>query len=303
MIRKPLAEALIDSLTRHMGADYSAASFQPHGAGCINDTYKVVGNVKEPVFLKVGTFDALAMYQTEAKGLALLAQCEAIRIPQMLFCEQMENHSVLALEYIELQPVGLTQAQRFGQGLAQLHSITAQQFGLDHNNFIGRTPQINQRCDSWWDFFSQMRLTPQKKLAQLKGLRSQVLAQLDLLIECVGDAMQQRMEGQTIHASLLHGDLWNGNVAVDETGKPVIYDPAVYFGDAETDIAMSKMFGALPQGVYEAYHEVHPPGQCIALRHQLYDLYHWLNHFNLFGVTYLGQVENTLQSVLSQLEQ
>ncbi len=298
MLRKPLAEALTDKLVSELGAEYRAVSFRSSGAGCINETYQAYGPRLEPLFLKIGSADYMDMYEKEVKGLMLLQQCEAIRVPQVRFAQQLQNHAVMVMEFVELQPVRGNNARAFGEALAQLHSVTANQFGLDHCNYIGRTPQINRWNENWWDFYCECRLLPQAKLAQAKGLRSSVIKKLHHLIEAAPISMASHQP----EASLLHGDLWNGNIAVDATGKATLYDPAVYYGDAETDLAMSKMFGAMPAQTYEAYHNVLPQKQGHKLRQALYDLYHWLNHFNLFGVTYLGQVEQTLETVLLELE-
>ncbi len=276
--RSAIRACLVDAL----GGNYERAHIQNHGAGCINDTYQVVGEGLETLFVKAGPSSAKFMFEKEALGLNLLRTCDQIRVPKVVALNDSDACAVLVLEFVQMQSVG----RCFGSVLAMLHSIQLSQYGLDHNNFIGRTPQINTWKADWWQFFAENRLKPQRRLAQMNGMRPGLLAQLDALIEQVVD-----MTGQ-YHppASLLHGDLWSGNIAADKSGTPVLYDPAVYYGDSETDLAMSRMFGAMSDHIYKDYHSIIPLRPGAFWRQRVYDLYHWLNHFNLFGVTYLGQV-------------
>jgi protein-ribulosamine 3-kinase len=298
MIRTPARELIVSELVSHLGSCYQGVMFRLSGAGCINETYEVYGSGVDSVFLKLGAASQIDMYEKEVLGLGLLAQCKAVRVPNTYFRTTLAEYAVLAMEFISLKPVSAQSQCGFGLALAQLHSVEGNGFGLDHNNYIGRTHQINQWCKDWWEFYALHRLLPQRKLAQLKGMRNAVLQDLDRLI----DRLPQAMKGYAPKPSLLHGDLWSGNIAVDDSGQPTLFDPAVYYGDAETDLAMSRMFGSMAPEVYRAYHELLPQQPGHELRRNLYDLYHWLNHFNLFGVGYLGQVEITLADVLQKLD-
>jgi len=297
MLDKQRLNEILEWLSGILGTDYGAARARPSGAGCINATYEVFGRNLDSVFVKVGAVDQLDMYEKEVAGLQLLQLCSAIRVPAVLGCTRLSRCSLLALEFISLSAIRPQYEAPFGDALAQLHSITADAYGLDQNNYIGRTHQINKWQKDWWPFFIECRLLPQRKLAQAKGMRSALLQDLDRLLERI----PQQLGRYQPPPSMLHGDLWSGNMAVDESGRPVLFDPAVYYGDAETDLAMSRMFGAPGAAFYDAYHALLPLRDGHEFRCGVYDLYHWLNHFNLFGVGYLGQVEHTLAALLYEL--
>lgn len=299
MLNTATTNAILDYLSASFGEQYRRARLRPSGAGCINATFEVYGDQLESLFLKIGAADHLPMYQQEIQGLDLLRQCDAIRVPQAYGAASLEQSSValLVMEFIELSPVRGAAEARFGAALARLHSVRGQSFGLEHDNYIGRSHQINGWMSDWWAFYAEKRLLPQRKLAQLKGMRRGLLIHLDQLLTRFPECLQ----GYSPKPALLHGDLWSGNMAVDASGMPTLFDPAVYYGDAETDLAMTRMFGAPGQAFYDAYHSVLPLEAGHELRRLLYDLYHWLNHFNLFGVGYLGQVETTLDTLLREL--
>ena len=295
--------SLRDFLVDLLGSEYARVQFRPSGTGCINDTWEAHAPGVASLFLKTGPASALAMYDCEVRGLEALRQCEAIRVPQVLAnpvpgTAMPESTAVLVLEFIHLRSPTAADDAAIADGLAQLHAMPGSAFGFDGDNFIGRTPQVNQYQHDWWTFWCECRLRPQWRLAQLKGMRSALLERLETLIERI-PAVFAEHQPQPV---LLHGDLWSGNLALDENGRLCLFDPAVYFGDRETDIAMTRMFGALRPGVYARYHAVHPEQNGADTRRVLYDLYHWLNHFNLFGVTYLGQAENSVDTLLKRME-
>jgi len=300
--------SLRDFLVDLLGSDYARVQFRPSGTGCINDTWEAYGSGLQSLFLKTGPVSAHAMYECEVRGLEALRQCESIRVPQVLANPVLANPvsgspeqastAVLVLEFIRLRSPSAADDVAIADGLAQLHALPGSAFGFDGDNFIGRTPQVNQYRDDWWTFWCECRLRPQWRLAQLKGMRSALLDRLEALIERI-PAFFGEHQPQPV---LLHGDLWSGNLALDENDRLCLFDPAVYYGDRETDIAMTRMFGALRPGVYARYHAVHPESKGADTRRVLYDLYHWLNHFNLFGVTYLGQAENSVETLLKWME-
>lgn len=298
-MNRALQAALQHRLAEALGSAYASAQFEPSGTGCINETWAARAPGVEPVFIKLGGAEALAMYEQEALGLDTLRRCESIRVPGVHFYDRIESDdgavaAVLVLAFIALTSPRAQYDAPVGEALAFLHDIQGPAFGFQADNFIGRTPQINAWREDWWDFWCQNRLQPQLRLAQLRGMRTSLLDRLQRLI----DLVPTRFAAHRPQTSLLHGDLWSGNLAVDEQGRPVLFDPAVYFGDAETDLAMLKMFGGVRPGVFAAYHQRRPESPQSQQRRNLYDLYHWLNHFNLFGVGYLGQVENTLDHLL-----
>lgn len=290
--------SLRDVLADSLGSGYRDARLRPSGTGCINETWEVFGSGIESLFIKSGPASAIDMYQREEQGLAALRQCETVRVPKVMGCHVLEDAAVLVLEFIQLRSPAAADDIAIADGLAQLHGITGPAFGFAHDNFIGRSPQVNEYHSEWWTFWCECRLRPQWRLAQLKGMRPALLARLECLIEKV----PAHFGAHRPRPALLHGDLWSGNLAMDEQGRLCLFDPAVYYGDAETDIAMSRMFGALRPDVYARYHQQHAEQEGAAARRILYDLYHWLNHFNLFGVTYLGQAENNIDALLHGME-
>lgn len=208
-----------------------------------------------------------------------------------------QSYCGLIMEYLDLTTVGFDNATRLGSGLAKQHSILAKQFGWESDNFIGTNPQKNQWTDSWPAFFSEQRLAPQLVLATQRGLDSSIASLVESVINNLPVYFDTITKHQT-EPSLLHGDLWGGNLAVKRLSEePVFYDPAPYFGDPEVDIAMTKLFGRLPESFYTAYHAVHPVREGAKQRAKIYDLYHLLNHFNLFGASY----ESAISSILRDL--
>ena len=291
-------EALIIAQTvEHCGSDYQKLRLRRSGTGCINETWEAYGDGLQSLFVKAGPAAAADMYEQEIAGLELLQQVSGLRIPRAHFSASDDHCACLVMEFVELGPVPAASETALGEGLAELHSITGKQFGLAEDNYIGRSLQLNGFSNDWWAFFCDKRLTPQLEMAKDNGMRAQLLDRIQALIDSIPGAFSDHQP----NASLLHGDLWGGNVSADADGNPCIYDPAVYYGDAETDIAMSKMFQSLGSRVYEVYHSHHPRQPGHDVRRRLYDLYHWMNHFNLFGVTYLGQVEHCVDSVLAEI--
>lgn len=289
---------LQEQLVAELGSGYANISVRPSGTGCINDTWEIVARGCDSLFMKTGPAAALAMYEQECAGLDALRQCEAIRVPRVHFRALLGDQAVLVMEFIALTTPRAQHDHAIADALIALHSVQEPRFGFAADNFIGRTPQINQWHDDWWTFWCECRMQPQWRLAQLRGMRPALVEKLAQLIERIPMAFGQHRPRPV----LLHGDLWSGNLAVDETGIPCLFDPAVYYGDAEADIAMTKMFGALRPAVYQRYAVQHPDQPDADRRRVLYDLYHWLNHFNLFGVTYLGQVENSVDQLLATMD-
>ena len=289
---------LQEQLVVELGSGYANSTVRPSGTGCINDTWEIAARGCDSLFMKTGPATALAMYEQECAGLDALRQCEAIRVPRVYFRALVGDQAVLVMEFIALSTPCAQHDHAIADALSALHQMPGPQFGFAADNFIGRTPQINQWQDDWWMFWCECRMRPQWRLAQLRGMRPALVEKLAQLIERIPMAFGQHRPRPV----LLHGDLWSGNLAVDETGIPCLFDPAVYYGDAETDIAMTKMFGALRPAVYQRYAVQHPDQPDADRRRVLYDLYHWLNHFNLFGVTYLGQVENSVDQLLATMD-
>ena len=250
---------------------------QPAGGGCINDCYRVsIGGVTR--FLKTNSSDLAPAFAAEAEGLGALRNA-GTRVPAPLAHGVAGNRAYLLLEWLDLSAgKGFAALARM---LAALHRSTGPRFGWPRDNHIGRTPQVNGWRDDWSGFWVECRLKPQLELAQRNGFR-------------IALPSVKVLERHRPMPSLLHGDLWSGNAGFTPEG-PVIFDPAVYYGDRETDLAMTELFGGFPRAFYEAYHEAWPLDEGYDRRKPLYNLYHLLNHLNLFGGGYLAQVQSTLR--------
>jgi fructosamine-3-kinase len=237
-----------------------------------------------------------AVLAAEAEGLEALAAAAAVRVPRVLARGSVGRGAFLALEWIESRPAGREAERRLGERLAAQHRVTAATFGFATDNFIGRTSQPNGRLAEWAEFFRERRLRPQLALAAQNGFADLLERAGARLLESV-DAL---LAGHRPQASLLHGDLWSGNWLADPQQEPVIFDPAVYYGDREADLAMTRLFGGFGRAFYEAYEAAAPPSAGSAVRAELYNLYHVLNHANLFGGGYARQARASIDRLLAE---
>ena len=241
-------------------------------------------------FRKTGPASALAMFEAEADGLNELRAAGEVRVPEVIEVGIENGQSYLVIERLDLQQPSRDIERQFGRQLARLHRHTADRFGWFRDNTIGPTPQRNDWADDWVDFFRELRLDFQVGLAHRNGY--------DLVAEGerLGARLRGLFDGYEPGASLLHGDLWGGNWgAVD--GEPVIFDPADYCGDRESDIAMSMLFGGFGREFYNAYEAEWPMAPGHERRIKLYQLYHVLNHLNLFGSSYLGRARQLFREL------
>ncbi len=263
---------------KHLGI----ADAQPVSGGCIHRCYrgKHAGRL---VFLKVNDARFADAFAAEADGLAAL-RAAGCTVPEPMSHGTAGSDSYLVMEFVALQSGGDYAA--LGRMLAALHRSHGSAFGWARDNYIGATAQQNGRCENWAQFWREQRLAPQLALAKRKGYAIEIGNVCDLL------------KNHHPAPSLLHGDLWSGNSAFLPDGAPVLFDPAVYYGDAEADLAMTELFGGFPPEFYSAYGPL-PAGY--GTRKHLYNLYHLLNHLNLFGGGYLAQVKATLRLLASAL--
>lgn len=238
--------------------------------------------------------DALpGLFTAERRGLELLHSAGALRVPVVLAqSESVDNcPAFIVLEWLGRGSSTNDVAAALGRDLAALHRVTADTYGLDHDNFIGANPQPNQRTEDWVTFFREQRLGFQMELAGKWGrLPAQRARQLERLLARLDDWLPARPP-----ASLLHGDLWGGNWLVTASGEPVLIDPAVYYGHREADLAFTELFGGFPAIFYQAYNQTWPLDRDYIERKDLYNLYHLLNHLNLFGEGYGGGVDSVLR--------
>jgi protein-ribulosamine 3-kinase len=260
--------------------------------GNINEALRLEGTDGSRYFLKLNDARHHAMFAAEAAGLEALAASGAVRVPRAIAHGQRGNRSYLVLEHLELQARG--QDKQLGEQLAALHRCPADRFGYMQDNFIGTTPQSNAWTDDWIAFWREQRLGFQLQLAADNGYNG-TLQQLGARLL---DALPAFFEGYTPQPSLLHGDLWGGNHAFLADGTPVVFDPAIYYGDRESDLAMTELFGGFSAAFYDAYRSTWPLHEGYANRRDLYNLYHMLNHINLFDGGYVRQAEQTMQRLL-----
>jgi protein-ribulosamine 3-kinase len=279
----------------HVAVDPKPAS-RVHG-GCINDSFRWESR-SGPLFVKLTPVGQLTMLQAEADGLEDLARANAVRVPHVLAIGSEAQTAFLALEWIDLAgSVSSASAQQLGVQLAQQHRASAGKFGWHRDNTIGSTPQINTQSESWAEFFRERRLRYQLELAARNGYAGRLQDRGAKLLEH-SDAF---FADHRPTVSLLHGDLWGGNAGVDSNGNPVIFDPAVYYGDREADLAMTRLFGGFPAAFYSAYESAWPLPKSARARVDLYNLYHVLNHVNLFGGGYEAQAESLIDRLLGAL--
>lgn len=241
------------------------------------------------VFVKTGPASAFDMFDAEADGLRELAAANAIRVPNVIEVGVDGNEAFIKLERIDFEKASDATERLLGEQLASLHRCTADNFGWHRDNTIGLTPQHNSRRSDWPAFFREQRLEFQLELAASNGFDDE--------LQTLGREFCERLPGLFVDyepvASLLHGDLWDGNWGV-VNGEPIIFDPAVYYGDRESDIAMTRLFGGFGRAFYDAYESAWPLERGHEPRTELYQLYHVLNHLNLFGGAYLDRAMRIL---------
>lgn len=280
-------------ISRQTGAPFKPKSPRALGGGCINASYVLEDGLRA-FFVKTNSPDKASMFEVEAQGLEALADTQSIRVPRPICHGMAADHAYLVLEFIPMGGGKGQTGRRMGEQLATLHRNTAPRFGWQADNIIGATHQPNGWMDDWIEFWRVRRLGFQLDLAERNGLPSRALRAGEKLM----DALPLLFSGYRPLPSLLHGDLWGGNWGADTEGKPVIFDPAVYYGDREADLAMTELFGGFPGDFYRAYNASFPLDAGYAIRKTLYNLYHILNHFNLFGGGYGGQAERMIGQLL-----
>lgn len=267
----------------------------PLGGGCINQAYRLVSDDGRSWFVKVNQARGLSMFQAELAGLQELTSAEAVRVPVPVCTGTAAGEAFLVMEYVSLGRGG--NAGELGRCLARMHRRTSDRFGWRMDNTIGSTPQVNTPAGDWTEFWRDHRLGFQLRLAASKGYGGSLQKKGARLME----AFPALFDDHAPLPSLLHGDLWGGNWSTDDRGQPVIYDPAVYYGDREADLAMTELFGGFGAEFYRAYGESYRLDSGYAVRKTFYNIYHILNHLNLFGGGYGAQAESMIDRVLADL--
>lgn len=289
------------AIAQHIGTSlakpFQAIERHPVAGGCINSAWRIEGNGQR-YFVKLNDSDKLPMFAAEAEGLRALACGSGLRVPAPLCWGTAGRHAYLVLEYLDLSSPAASTWEAMGRGLAAQHRQTQPRFGWQRDNTIGSSPQLNPWRDDWIVFWREQRLGFQLKLADQNGYRGALQEKGAMLM----DRLESFFPGYRPVASLLHGDLWSGNCGADRDGNPVLFDPAVYYGDRECDLAMSDLFGAFPPRFHAAYRESCPLDPGYAVRKTLYNLYHILNHANLFGGAYAAEAERMMDRLLSEIK-
>ncbi len=283
--------AIAQHISAQTGTAFTVANRRSVGGGCINQTYQI-SDGRQRFFLKLNRAAQVAMFEAEALGLKDMDDSQTLRVPRPICWGTAEDSAYLVLEWLDLGQASPASWRRMGEHLAALHRVTHHQgFGWHRGNTIGATPQPNPWTTNWLAFFRDHRLAHQFALARRRGghfPRQQALLQ----------ALPDLLAGHHPSPALVHGDLWSGNAAMTPAGEPVIFDPATYYGDREVDLAMTELFGRFPTAFYEGYQAAYPLAVGYSQRKTLYNLYHILNHFNLFGGSYEAQANRMIDQLL-----
>ena len=289
-------ERLAEAISAASGSPFRLRSAQSVAGGSINSALRLDGETNS-YFVKLNRADRLDMFVAEAEGLRELLRPGVVRVPVPLCWGELENQAYLVLEYLPMGRAAGHSLELLGGGLAALHHQTWDWYGWRRDNTIGSTPQINDPTEEWIEFWRRHRLGYQLQLAAQRGLGPAVLRTGEHLLA----ELEVFFSGYRPAPSLLHGDLWSGNFGATRDGEPVLFDPAVYYGDRETDLAMSELFGGFGPAFYEAYNAAWPLDPGYAVRRDLYNLYHLLNHFNLFGGGYGAQSAAAIERLLREI--
>jgi protein-ribulosamine 3-kinase len=290
-----LPSAVQDFFRERTGREVTGTA--PVGGGCINETMQVILDDGSRYFLKQNRISLRDMFEKEAAGLRILEDATGgdggtIRIPEVIgLTDDFESgQAFLILSFIDEGRRTGDFDRRFGQALAEMHRHTEPRFGLDHDNYIGRLPQKNERRDTWTDFFIECRLEPQFAMARGRGFFDGAARQS---LDRLGKRLPELLPDEP--PSLLHGDLWGGNYLCDSENRPVLIDPAAFYGHREAELAFTTLFGGFGRDFYTGYEEQWPLQPGFRDRRDIYNLYPLLVHVNLFGGMYVSQTEAILR--------
>ena len=283
-------------IERSVGTEFRLTRRRAMGGGCINRAVLLEGGGKH-YFVKLNQSALIKMFEAEAEGLKAIQATQTLRVPVPICLGTQDDTAYLVLEYIELGIPNTDSLAQLGARLAALHQTTATRFGWHLDNTIGSTPQINTYTNGWVEFVREYRLGYQLELAIKNGISSSIATSGENLLTNLDGFFRAYVP----IPSLVHGDLWGGNYSVDQDGAPVVFDPAVYFGDREADLAMTELFGGFDRSFYRSYESAWPLDEGYAVRKTLYNLYHVLNHFNLFGGGYGAQAQNMIHKLLADV--
>jgi fructosamine-3-kinase len=290
--------SIAQNIEQVTGKSFSVQQQQSLSGGSINSAFMLTGSEsgdKKSYFVKTNRTGCGDMFAAEAKALAIMAATNTILIPKPICTGDDQTHSYIVMEYLDMG--GMCNQTQLGEQLAAMHRVTAGKFGWEIDNTIGATHQPNAWQENWIDFWREQRLGFQLALAAKNGYGGE----LQTLGEKLLVEMPVLFSGRDVQPSMLHGDLWGGNVAGLKNGTPVIFDPAFYYGDREADLAMTYVFGGFTADFYASYENAFALDDGFDVRKTFYNIYHIINHLNLFGGGYQAQAIQMLKQVLSEI--
>lgn len=263
--------------------------FEFCSGGCIN-TGGRLSTLNGDFFIKWNSAEKYPeMFETEEKGLKLLKSTNSLRIPSTFFVDTSSEHSFILMEFIREGSKTYNFWEKLGIGLSDMHRNSSESFGLNHDNYIGSLRQVNAVKTNWVEYFIENRLNVQFKIARDRGtLAGSDVTQFNKFIKKLDKLLPQETP------SLLHGDLWSGNLIIDEVGDPCLIDPAIYYGNREVDLAFTHLFGGFGREFYESYNANFPLQPEFDDRIDIYNLYPLLVHVNLFGGGYINQARSII---------
>ena len=292
-----IERSIAQHITHISGHPFEIRDRQPISGGDINSAYKLSNQPHShslhSYFLKINHADRIEMFEAEAEALRQLQATHTIRVPTPICTGITDAISYIVLEFLDLRPI--VPSYESGRQLARLHLVSGSlRFGWTQSNTIGRTPQFNNWTEDWAEFWQEQRIGIQLDMAHKRGAR---FRQGDRLLNAIPDLLANHVPTP----ALVHGDLWSGNAGMTRGGEPVIFDPALYWGDREVDLAMTELFGGFSPEFYAGYTEVYPIDPGYSSRKDLYNLYHILNHYNLLGGSYAGQADRMIDRLIAHM--
>ena len=291
--------AVAEAIAQATGQPFDLVRASPVGGGCIHTALCLEGEEsggRAKYFAKLNEAASAPMFAAEADGLLALSETAATRVPRVVAQGSDDEHAWLVLEWLELGALDSRSGAALGHALAALHRTPRDRFGWTRDNFIGASPQVNGWSDDWHSFWRDRRLHAQLRLAAHNRLPSKLIDRGERLAADCGAFFRTYKP----IPSLLHGDLWGGNVSATREG-PVLFDPAVYVGDREADLAMTELFGGFPKEMAAAYRADFPLDDGYTVRRELYNLYHVLNHANLFAGGYVAQAARLIERLIAEV--
>ncbi len=299
-IAQALREALEGAVMEATRADWTLDSAEPVSGGCIHTALCLKGedaSGRTKHFAKLAPLERVPMLAAEAEGLAALRAAGAVRVPAVLAQGDDGETGWLVLEWLELEGLDAPSGAKLGAALAAQHRLPQAKYGWEKDNFIGSSPQANGWNGSWLDFWREKRIHAQLRMAMANRYPSRMIDRGErLLADC-----EAFFRTHAPVPSLLHGDLWGGNASALVDGTPVVFDPAVYCGDREADLAMTELFGGFPKDFHAAYRNAWPLDDGYPVRRDFYNLYHVLNHANLFSGGYVEQSARLVERLLAEI--